>query len=97
VGESTAKQERRPDVQEDKGAPGVHGASPSGVAEEAHWVKPHQETDNGDPSVPGDLGHNVGEHKGGPVVSATFSFPVSKRLTMQCSRLEAYGVSYLDS
>jgi hypothetical protein len=76
MGESTTEQKRRPDVQEDEGAPGVYGTSPSGVAEETHWVEPHQETDDCDSGVPGDLGHHVGEDKGGPVVGTTLSLPV---------------------
>jgi len=75
MSESAAEQERRPDVQEDESAPSVYGTSPSGVAEEAHWIKPHQETDDCDSSVPGDLSHHVGEDKGGPVVGTAFSFP----------------------
>lgn len=75
VSESTAEQESRPNVQEDECAPRAHRTSPPGIPQEAHRVIPHQETEDGDSSVPDDLSHDVGKHKGGPVVSAAFAFP----------------------
>ena len=76
VGEGTAEQEGRPNVQEHKCAPNVHGSSISGVAEEPHWIKPDKETDDCDSSVPDKLGYHVGKHKGGPVVSTALAFPM---------------------
>jgi hypothetical protein len=76
MGQSAAEKESRPYDQKNEGTSGVHSAGPSRVAEEAHWVEPHQEADDGDSSVPDKLGHDVGKDESSPMVSATFTLSV---------------------
>ena len=75
---SAAEEESCPDNKEDKSAPGVHGAGPSCVAEEAHWIEPDQETDDSDSGVPDKLSYYVRENESGPVVCAAFAFPMQR-------------------
>jgi hypothetical protein len=71
----------------------VNNVGPSCVAEEAHWVIPHQETGNSDSSVPDKLSHYVGKDESGPVVSTAFALSVQAfklviagcdTMTLQC-------------
>lgn len=59
MSESTAEEESAPDDQENEGAPGIHGAGPPCVTEEAHGVIPHQETHDSDSSIPDEFGDDV--------------------------------------
>ena len=54
----------------------MNGAGPSCVAEEAHRIEPDQETDDGDSSVPDELGYYVRKDESGPVVCTAFALPV---------------------
>jgi hypothetical protein len=85
MSEGAAEEEGGPYHQEDKSAPGMYSDSPPCVAEEAHGIEPHQETDNSDSGVPDEFSHNVGKDESGPVVCAAFAFP------MQGSKLVADG------
>ena len=59
MSKSAAEEESGPDDQEDEGAPGMHGAGPSCVTEEAHGVVPHQETDDSDSCIPDEFSNDV--------------------------------------
>jgi hypothetical protein len=76
MGQSASEKERRPNDQEDERASCVHSTSPACIAEQAHWIEPHQETDNGNSGVPDEFGGYVRKYECSPMVSTTFALPV---------------------
>jgi hypothetical protein len=56
----------------------VNSTGPACIAEQAHGIELHQETDNSNSSVPDEFGDHVGKHEYSPVVGTTFALPVNR-------------------